>query len=470
MSLLPQNVPVRVDSIELRSVPDAELVREAAFSPDGVAVAFVATRENRYVVHFANGAEVTYEHARKIVVGPRGEISACQLRIGADACIAINGSTSRRFRWTSEPILSADGTSVGFYAMDPGAPSPVQPSGQTFYVSIDDALEGPYESQGYIGVDSINGGFFYTANAGRASFLVVRGVRGPSFDQILQPVLCPRLGAIWYWARRSCDWLLLCNGEIVDVSEDCNTPAGPFFGSDGTHFGYWKRESGRWLAMLDGRAMGTFEEPVNSIDSIAISNSGDLAFAGQLNDEIYVTFMNEIYGPFDAVGSPVISRTGGHLAFVARRGPKGFVVMDGVPGEEYEAILPEEGELSNYLEDVPALSYDGSSVAYRVRRDRGYVIVWDGEVGDAFDFIRGSPTFSPATGRLVYAAVKGNKEYVVVDRTPGEPLDRVWTPNPHQDSAMIWRPVFVENGSFVVFGALSDGQLIWRSLRLTGTE
>ena len=89
-----------------------------------------------------------------------------------------------------------------------------------------------------------------------------------------------------------------------------------------------------------------------------------------------------------------------------------------MPGEPFDAILPEEGDLSNYLEDIPVFRDDGLSVAYRACRGQSEYIVCDGEAGEPFGFVSGGPAFSPNNGHLVYAAgesLKGTSSSTIIE-------------------------------------------------------
>jgi hypothetical protein len=120
--------------------------------------------------------------------------------------------------------------------------------------------------------------------------------------------------------------------------------------------------------------------------------------------------------------------------------------------------------VSNYLEDTPTFGKDGTSIAYRARRGQKDLVVCNDRPGETFDFISGRPVFSPSTGRLVYAASASLKEYVVVDGARSEPFDHLWSPIPEVDLALMWKPAFSADGRRVVFGALTEGQFVWRGL------
>ncbi len=218
--------------------------------------------------------------------------------------------------------------------------------------------------------------------------------------------------------------------------------------------------------MLNGQLVGTAQTPVGMINSIDVTDSGQVAYAFQSDGGVWISAAGEKQGPFDAVGAPTFSPDGRRFAYMARRSYASYLVLDGVPGEPFDAILPEEGDLSNYLEDIPVFRDDGLSVAYRACRGQSEYIVCDGEAGEPFGFVSGGPAFSPNNGHLVYAAGESLKEYVVVDHHRSEPFNRIWSPSPESSLSLMWKPTFSADGNKVLFGALSDGQVLWRALSI----
>jgi Tol biopolymer transport system component len=72
----------------------------------------------------------------------------------------------------------------------------------------------------------------------------------------------------------------------------------------------------------------------------------------------------------------------------------------------------------------PVFSPDGTHIAYAAQFDGKWQVLVDGKPGPGFDAV-GNRFFSPDSVHLVYAAQRGNKQLLVVDGTPGPAYDRM---------------------------------------------
>jgi hypothetical protein len=123
-------------------------------------------------------------------------------------------------------------------------------------------------------------------------------------------------------------------------------------------------------------------------------------------------------------GTPIFSPDGKHVAYVAWRGAKELVVVDGQPGAECERV----GGL--------IFSLDGKRVAYGAKKAGKCFVVVDGQPGAECEGVRGL-IFSLDGKRVAYAAAKGwwkRKWFVVVDGQPGPPYDELGENGPTFDS------------------------------------
>src|SRR5262245_38322798 len=91
------------------------------------------------------------------------------------------------------------------------------------------------------------------------------------------------------------------------------------------------------------------------------------------------------------------------VGLIAKRGAKEFAVLDGIPGEEFDAI-------SSALTFSP----NAHSVAYIARNGGEQFAILNGFRSEGYDSIL-SPTFSPDSSRFVYAAAKGSRRYLILD-------------------------------------------------------
>jgi hypothetical protein len=175
------------------------------------------------------------------------------------------------------------------------------------------------------------------------------------------------------------------------------------------------------------------------------------------------------------VCGPALSRDGERVAFVTWKGGRNVVIRDGEEGEEFDAIswplaLSADGKTVAYQArqgehqfcvvghrksrsyrsvGLPALSEDGSVVAFAASNDDGWRVVRNGKSGPRFDWV-GNLVLHPGGGRLAYSAEAREagklKCFIVVDGVAGPSFDRV-TP-----------PVLSGDGGTVAYAGLRDGE------------
>jgi Tol biopolymer transport system component len=146
-------------------------------------------------------------------------------------------------------------------------------------------------------------------------------------------------------------------------------------------------------------------------------------------------------GALDADATVVVSPDGRHVAYVAAKGNKQFVIVDGQAGREYDAIDP--GSL--------VFSPDGKRLAYvAARKNRAATggqtqfVVEGGKEGKGYDGIGlSSVRFSPDSKRVGYGARTGQKPLLVIDGQEHLGYDGIG-----QDS-----PVFSPDGRHVAYVA-----------------
>ncbi|HOR68771.1 MAG TPA: hypothetical protein PKX48_13715, partial [Planctomycetota bacterium] len=128
------------------------------------------------------------------------------------------------------------------------------------------------------------------------------------------------------------------------------------------------------------------------------------------------------------------------LLYVAWKGPKEVLVVDGNPGPECDGILQEP----------LVFSPDGKRLAYGAWKGSKRVVVVDGKLGPEYDDIgKESLVFSPDGKRLAYSAKKGSKWVVVVDGESG----------PEYDEAIIGTS-FSRTGDVLEFLAIRETMLL----------
>ena len=184
------------------------------------------------------------------------------------------------------------------------------------------------------------------------------------------------------------------------------------FSPDGKHLAYIAYEEtleGKTMIVMDG---------IESKDYFPIYYD-TLAFSADSKHSIYVAGRDgKLFGVADGQESsnqcdickytkcvPVaVDPEKQRVAFLATRGDKSFVIVDGVEGTEYSNI-------SNVR-----FSGDGKHISYLASRDRKRIFVMDGKESQEYDRIR---IFSadPAGNRIAYL---GNESVVLVDGIEGK--------------------------------------------------
>ena len=167
---------------------------------------------------------------------------------------------------------------------------------------------------------------------------------------------------------RSGSWVLVRNHVVVDASIRGEPPRGPFFSSDGGHVSYWRCDGPHWSAVVDGTTVGIMKRPLSWARSLAVGLTGRVAYAGHSDNGVFVVAAGK--SKVRSMQWPLVfSGDGTRLAYIARRGNEGFLLLDGTTVGRFDSFLPEEGLYADYLEDYPSFSPDSAaSLACRVAR------------------------------------------------------------------------------------------------------
>src|SRR5215831_18338815 len=108
--------------------------------------------------------------------------------------------------------------------------------------------------------------------------------------------------------------------------------------------------------------------------------------------------------PGEVEHSRVISADQKHIAYTVKTSDGEFVMVDGVAGKTYTSILRVPLTEAGVQPQIK-FSPDGRRTAYVARRGEKFLVVVDGKEGSEFDRIRvGAPNFSPDSQRFAYFA------------------------------------------------------------------
>jgi Tol biopolymer transport system component len=152
--------------------------------------------------------------------------------------------------------------------------------------------------------------------------------------------------------------------------------------------------------------------------------------------------------PGEVKYSRAISRDQKHIAYTVKANDGEFVMLNGVAGKTYTSIprvaLSEAG-----IKGQIRFSPDGNRVAYVAGRGKKFLVVVDGKEGAEYDRISvGVPSFSPDSRRISYFAERGGKTFAVVDGTESKPFD----------FASSDAPIFSPDSRRVIYMARRDKQ------------
>ncbi len=171
------------------------------------------------------------------------------------------------------------------------------------------------------------------------------------------------------------------------------------FSPDGTRVAYVAKRRGKMVMVVDGVESPEYEWVTDPVFS---ARGNRLAYHAKRRGR-WVAFVDGVEQP-ENTGALIFSPDGQHVAYVTSDDRKIFVVLDGVPGKQFEAV--------QYL----AFTSDSDHLIYQARNGRKWRVVRDNEEGKQYDeIVKDTLTISPDGKRLAYAARDYKSRYLVVD-------------------------------------------------------
>ncbi len=375
---------------------------------------------------------------------------AYAVEMGQKSHVIVNDEVGPAYDDVGKPLFSPDSEHVAYAAR----------KGEKWFVVVDGEEMGPYENVAVwtphgdyafvFSADSLR--LAYVAQRNGKQFLVAGGKEGPGCDEVCDVGFSPDSSRLAYEARRGKKWFVMLDGEegpsydgivyfrfspdserfsyrawkekgillkrreeflIVDGRKfgpyQQFSVYGPRVSPDGKRFAFSARDrrTGAEVVVIDGKEEPT---PFEWVSHLSFSrDSKRLAYTGSLGwppECPYATVVDgERITGYDSCYSLVFSPDSKHIAYVAEKEGRHFVVVDGHVGRPYEDIWWR-----------PEFSADSSRVAYAAAKNGRMVAVVDGaEEGDYEGMKYGLMIFSPNSARYAYAATKGPREFVVVD-------------------------------------------------------
>jgi hypothetical protein len=302
--------------------------------------------------------------------------------------------------------------------------------------------------------------------AGNKWFVVIDGEEGDPYQTADKVTFSPDSKHIAY----------IADGGVYLDRKQMKRPGGVvfeynglLFSPDSEHLVYVIGQNGKQSVVVDGVPGKQYDE----ISKINYSpDSKHLAYAAQTGDKWFIVFDGVPGKPYDRIGNMVFSPDSQHLAYVAREGlgrsdARGFVVLDGIEGEQYKlqyitnlalnlVFSPDSNHLAYTFEwepilstklrntgflivdgkekeetggtvhrllfspDSQRLSYIESNLPWSL--ERKFWISVGGEKGEKYEYIDDF-IFSPDGKHIVYIVTYGTKMFVVVDKTEGNEYD-----------------------------------------------
>ena len=208
-------------------------------------------------------------------------------------------------------------------------------------------------------------------------------------------------------------WFIVIDGTPGKSWEEI-LPGSPVFSGDGAQVTFAGLSAGRWQVITNGGPGPAWDEIAPR--SITCSQSGGrMAYAArsESNWRAVIDGKSEAFGSALADGTPVLSRDGKHVAYGLQRDGHWFIVVDGIEHQGAEKV------------EHFVFSPDGARHAYVAHRGGKEVLVLDGRDDKEFAEIPGPITFSADGKRLAFVAVKDGKPLVVVDGKESKSHDEI---------------------------------------------
>jgi hypothetical protein len=324
-----------------------------------------------------------------------GSHVAYSIPVGDKEKLVVDGTVgTQQYDWIEDIVFRPHSSEVAHFAVNITGKEAYGVRTQTFFVLDGKTVGGPYAESGELHFTSDGKHLvYYAVLPGAISAdeqkgqIVIDGKAGTPFDELGQLYAFINSGAL-------------------------NNIRGITLSPDGRHFGFSVRRGGQWIVDVDGRDGKEYDDIKNRAVAIGdygrfINNNVHFGLNLGLEDNALVSYETApIFGQDDS------DRTG----YIAKKGSKWVVVVDGQEGTEYDEVF---GPVS------PLLGLSRGHVAYCASRDGKFVVVIDGQEIVGYDSIgrKSGFTFSPDDEHVAFAAAKAGKWFVVLDGKPLGPYD-----------------------------------------------
>jgi hypothetical protein len=230
------------------------------------------------------------------------------------------------------------------------------------------------------------------------------------------------------------------------------------FNKERTRLAFIEEKNGKQrLALCDvGRLDNiTYSPMYDSIIRYAFTEAGDfVVYIAERSEKRYLV-MN---------GKEVEMPKKDVIEFITARPDKDAagLIMNSLDGSYLYQYARNKSTMGKVYDEVAHLIYnkDASRHVYVAKKGKKVFVVVNGKVGPPYDMVV-SPVFSPDDKHLVYRARKNGKRFVVVADAHGKTISR------HPAYEQVFQPVFTDDGRSVAYGVKDGNELIWKVEQLS---
>jgi hypothetical protein len=293
--------------------------------------------------------------------------------------------------------------------------------------------------------DNDSAHYAYALRGGPRKMRVVHdGKPGPWFDEVGQPVFSVVGARMAYRAVQGAQQFII-DGETR--GQAFGMVADPILSRDGATLAYWAVQGAKDILVLSGQVVASYD----TIDkaSIKLSEKGDhFALIAKEKQEFFGVHDQKRFGPYKEALSALLtlSPAGERMAFVAKKGLKTVLVLDGKETPRYEtfhsavfspdgkecyAIAEDEGKMLLLVNGTLKAKHDfigqpvwnpqGRIKAIAMRDGYGLRLSINGRSGPVFDDIW-PIQFSAEGNHYAYVGIRNNQRIAVINGVEGKPV------------------------------------------------
>jgi hypothetical protein len=399
--------------LDERELLQADVCSDAAFSPDGTKVAWVAL--------VADGEHVYVNEQAQPQIG----------------------TSVHSMRW------SPDSEHIEYLVV----------RDHRKWLAIDHALVQPMP-EGFKGVVWVPGSplvYAFPDGDRDGQWIVTAHGRGPVFQAVSRPVAGRRNGALAYVATVNGEMRVVRDGRLEPPYASLD-PDSLVFSADGRHLAYRVGPKGAMRVVADGVPGESFDEVRSG--SLGFTGGGaTVRYVAREGERMYVLIGAETGPAHEHVGEILCDPGENHIAYCAGDHFETGVMLDHSligepqfpPGPGSLTFSPHGAHLAHWgtergkygilidgqrraTEEGPpehlVFSPDGHRTAFACWVGAGTGVVVDGERQGPWKTVEGEISFSPDSRHVAYAITDGVRHAVVVNGRPGEWFDRMWVRGP----------------------------------------